>query len=91
MRIGAHDPTSTELGLDVARRAGSAKATSLEQAAGVDTVSLSSDARSIHVDDAARAARIAEVRAQIESGGYPLDLAKLAERLVADELARGVF
>lgn len=37
---------------------------------------------------AVRAARIAEVKAQIANGGYPLDFPKLAERIVADEIGR---
>ncbi|MSP59501.1 MAG: flagellar biosynthesis anti-sigma factor FlgM [Myxococcales bacterium] len=38
---------------------------------------------------AARAERVADVRARVQSGGYRVDVRKLAERIADDELARG--
>ncbi len=57
-----------------------------------DSVVVSSVAREISAavarQTAARSERVATVRAQVESGSYPIDKDKLAERLADDELAR---
>ena len=93
MRIVGQNTYSTDLAPGAKARTAKGEAADRGDAVAQDTVKLSESsgaaARALTADDAARAARIAEVKAQIESGGYPLDFQRLADTIVADELARG--
>ncbi len=57
-----------------------------------DSVKFSSSANeaavSLSSDDAAASERVARIKADIESGGYPIDFEKLAEKILDDELGR---
>ncbi len=57
-----------------------------------DSVKFSSSANeasmSLSADGAAASERIARIKADIESGGYPIDFEKLAEKILDDELGR---
>lgn len=58
----------------------------------VDSVKISSSASeaavSLSSEGAAASERIARIKADIESGGYPVDFEKLAEKILDDELGR---
>ena len=57
-----------------------------------DSVKFSSSANeaavSLSSDGAAASERVARIKADIESGGYPIDFEKLAEKILDDELGR---
>lgn len=93
MRIVGQNAYSTELAAGSKTRAGKGEATKASDSVAHDTVKLSESsgaaAQALSAEDAARAARIAEVKAQIESGGYPLDFQRLADAIVGDEISRG--
>jgi len=50
--------------------------------------SASEAAVSLSSDGAAASDRVARIKAEIESGGYPIDFEKLAEKIIDDELGR---
>lgn len=58
----------------------------------VDSVKISESATeakaSLSADSAAASDRVARIKADIESGGYPIDFDKLAEKILDDELGR---
>ncbi len=94
MRIAGNKTQQANLALDSSQRSERGGKAAGATAPATDTVQLSTSSSAAHralaADDAARAARVAEVKAQIESGGYPLDFASLAERMIDDELGRAV-
>ncbi|MEM6990439.1 MAG: flagellar biosynthesis anti-sigma factor FlgM [Myxococcota bacterium] len=94
MRVAGNNTQGPSLVLDKGQRSERAGETKGATAPATDTVGQSEASGAVRqalaTDDVARAARIAEVKAQIESGGYPLDFAALAERMIDDELGRGV-
>lgn len=57
-----------------------------------DSVKISESASeakaSLSADSAAASDRVARIKADIESGGYPIDFEKLAEKILDDELGR---
>jgi len=57
-----------------------------------DRVEISESAQeakaSLSADAASAAERVARIKADIESGGYPIDFEKLAEKIIDDELGR---
>ena len=50
--------------------------------------SASEAAVSLNAEGAASSERVARIKAEIESGGYPIDFEKLAEKIIDDELGR---
>ncbi len=58
----------------------------------VDSVKISESVgeakASLAADSAAASERVARIKADIESGGYPIDFEKLAEKIIDDELGR---
>ena len=94
MRIAGNKTQQPSPTLNESARSERATKTKGAEPTSIDTVqrSESSDAvdRALATDDVARAARIAEVKAQIASGGYPLDFASLAEHIIDDELGQGL-
>lgn len=52
-------------------------------------VKISTEAKaSMSADAPAASDRVARIKAEIESGGYPIDFEKLAEKILDDELGR---
>lgn len=92
MRIAGNKPHPMGLPPSASERSERSGKARGAEALGTDTVKLSNKPaelqRVLAADDAARTARIAEVKAQIESGGYPLDFGRLAESIVDDEVGR---
>lgn len=58
----------------------------------VDRVQISESANeakaSLASESAVASDRVARIKAEIESGGYPIDFDKLAEKIIDDELGR---
>ncbi len=50
--------------------------------------SASEAAQSLSSEGATASERVARIKAEIESGGYPIDFEKLAEKIIDDELGR---
>ena len=57
-----------------------------------DSVKISESAneaaQSLSSEGASASERVARIKAEIESGGYPIDFEKLAEKILDDELGR---
>lgn len=73
-------------------REGKPAAAPKQDPSSVVTLSAGASASSSSMDgevSAANAARIAQIREAIRTGTYPIDLDKLASRIVDDEVVRG--
>ncbi len=91
MRVGGNQIRPEAALLEKSSRSERKEGASATARADVDKVELSSSGKveqAIAAEESARAARVAEVKAQIESGGYPLDFQSLSEKIIDDEMGR---